>query len=47
MILMNLMLKGSLHLKDFILFIVFAGLTTSILFTFYYVFYKDIEDKDV
>ena len=39
---MNLMLKGSLHLKDFILFIVFAGLTT-----FYYVFYKDIEDKDV
>jgi hypothetical protein len=44
---MNSMLKGSLHFKDFLLFIAFVALTTSILVTFYYVFYKDIEEKDV
>ena len=47
MILLSLVLKGSLRFTDFILFIAFAGLTTTILYTFYYVFYKDIEERDV
>jgi hypothetical protein len=47
MILLSLVLKASLHLKDFLLFITFAALTTSILYTFHYLFYKDIEERDV
>ena len=38
-------MKSDLQLKDLLMFLAFAGLTTTILFIFYICFKKDIEDN--